>query len=94
VQDIKTKSLLAQCFSVLFLYLMGNSLSIHLLHVTYGSLQSRLNTLTAKSWRHLTSHGALLGSRTECYLMGRGCATGLGWKAVTGCRQKVQITKD
>lgn len=94
VQDIKNKSLLAQSFSVYFLYLMGNSLPIHLWHVTYRPFQSRLNTLTAHSWRHLTPRGALLGSRTECYLMGRGCAAGLGWEAVTGCRQKVRITKD
>lgn len=37
--------------------------------------------------------GALLGSGTECYLMGRGCAAALGWEAVTGCRQKVRITR-
>lgn len=92
VQDIKTKNLLAQSPSVYFLYLMGNSLTLRLLHVTYGPFQSGLKTFTAHSWRHFTPCDALLGSGTECYLMGRGCAAALGWEAVTGCRQKVRIT--
>lgn len=93
VQDIKTKNLLAQSPSVYFLYLMGNSLSLLLLHVTYGPFQTGLKTFTAHSWRHFTPCDALLGSGTECYLMGRGCAAALGWEAVTGCRQKVRITR-
>lgn len=46
VWDIKTKSLLAQSFSVYFLYLMENNLPLHLLHVTYRPFQSRLNILS------------------------------------------------
>lgn len=93
MQDIKTKILLTQSSSVYFLYLMGNSLSIRLLHVTYGPSQAGLKTFTAHSWRHFTPCGALLVSGSECYLMGRGCAAALGWEAVTGCRQKVWITR-
>lgn len=92
VQDINIRNLLAQSSSVYFLYLMRNSLSIRLLHVTYGPFQAGLKTFTAHSWRHFTPCGALLGSEAECYLMGRGCAAALGWEAVTGCRQKVRIT--
>lgn len=48
-QDIKTKNLLARSSSVYFLYLMGNCLSMRLLHVTYWPFQSGLKTFTAHS---------------------------------------------